>query len=141
MNSLWTLVLAALGILLIIGCSPEAEVPAGHEEVVFLSKDDLKAKMDAGEDFKLVDVLSAESYEAEHIRGAISIPYQTMEEQAPKMLEMNETVVVYCASYSCLASTEAAKKLMEMGYTNVLDYKGGIKEWKEAGLPIARGNE
>jgi len=27
-----------------------------------------------------------------------------------------------------------------MGYTNVSDYKGGKKEWKEAGLPTVSGS-
>ncbi len=52
------------------------------------------------------------------------------------MLKKDETIVVYCASFDCQASTNAAQKLLSMGYTDVLDYKGGLKEYKEAGLPM-----
>jgi rhodanese-related sulfurtransferase len=121
---------------LILGCRPETGVSTGYDDVVYMSKDELKAKIDAGDSFKIVDVLSAKSYGSGHISGAISIPIQSLEEQAPKMLKKDETIVVYCASYDCLSSTEAAKKLTNMGYSSVFDYKGGIKEWMESGLPI-----
>lgn len=45
--------------------------------------------------------------------------------------------VLYCWSFLCTASTTAARKLSAMGY-RVLDYKGGLKEWKEKGNPLAR---
>jgi len=50
--------------------------------------------------------------------------------------DRDRTVVLYCASYDCPASTEAAKRLMRMGFTSVFDYKGGLEEWKRAGYPV-----
>ena len=43
--------------------------------------------------------------------------------------DMNAEVVVYCANYGCPASIEAGKTLKRLGYTNVHDFKGGMKEW------------
>jgi rhodanese-related sulfurtransferase len=43
------------------------------------------------------------------------------------------TIVTYCSSFDCEASTIAAKKLESYGFKNVLEFKGGLKDWKEAG--------
>jgi rhodanese-related sulfurtransferase len=39
--------------------------------------------------------------------------------------------VVYCASTQCPAGKKLAEKLVAEGYTHVLEYAGGIKEWAE----------
>lgn len=88
------------------------------------------------EPFKLVEVLSEDDYKKGHISGAINIPLDKLKEKAPDQLQKNETIVVYCGSYSCGASTKAAKKLTEMGYTNVLDFKASKKGWVDAGFPL-----
>ncbi len=90
------------------------------------------------EDYLLVDVLSPESYAKGHIKGAISFPNETINNQsAAAKLPKNAFVVVYCASFHCYASTSAAKKLSELGY-KVFDYKGGLQEWKERGNALVK---
>lgn len=101
-----------------------------------ISTKDLKEMMDSGKKFKLVDVLSGEHYEKEHIKGAISIPLDEIEKKAEKLLEKNELIVTYCAGFKCLASTGAAEKLASMGYKNVSDYKGGLQDYKANNLPV-----
>ncbi|MDD5167168.1 MAG: rhodanese-like domain-containing protein [Candidatus Omnitrophica bacterium] len=96
----------------------------------------LQAMMAKGEKFKLVDVLGKESFEKEHIKGSISMPMDEIEKKAAKFLKKEEKVVVYCASFDCQASTHAAEKLIALGYKNVLDYKGGLKDSKEGGFPL-----
>jgi len=100
-----------------------------------ITRDDLKKKMDAGEKFKLIDVLSAQHFSEEHLPRAINIPLGEIEARAEE-LEKDEEIVVYCASFECTASTAAAEKLEALGFTNVLDYEGGIKDWKEAGYEL-----
>ncbi|MEW6100767.1 MAG: rhodanese-like domain-containing protein [Candidatus Omnitrophota bacterium] len=101
-----------------------------------ISRDELMKMQETGENFKLVDVLDKTHYETEHIKGAISLPVNEIEKKAKALLKKEEKIVVYCASFDCQASTIAAQKLMAMGYKDVLDYKGGIKDYKEAGLPL-----
>ncbi len=101
-----------------------------------ITRDDLLKRMLSKEAFKLVDVLSADSYAKEHIKGAISIPVDEIEKKAPGVLKNDDRIIVYCASFDCQASTHAAQKLVDLGYTHVWDYKGGLKDYKEAGLPL-----
>lgn len=100
----------------------------------------LKKKLDAKEAFVLLDARSRQSYEEEHIAGAISVPVDEAEKKAGKIIpDKKKEIITSCGSFECPASTILAEKLIRMGYKKVSDYKGGIKEWKEAGYPTKRG--
>ena len=88
--------------------------------------------------FTLVDVLSEESYKEGHIPGAINIPLENLESLAERYLDNRDTIVVYCGSYSCQASTKATRKLLEMDYENTLDFKAGKRGWQHAGLELEK---
>jgi rhodanese-related sulfurtransferase len=47
-------------------------------------------------------------------------------------------LVLYCASPQCWMSYNAALRAINMGYTNVLWYRGGIEFWKRAGQRVER---
>ena len=86
----------------------------------------------------LFDVRSEESYKAGHIDGALSFPVKTINKAtAEKRLTGDSKIIVYCASFECHASTQAAKTLSSLGY-KVVDYKGGIKEWQEKGNKLEK---
>ncbi len=102
-----------------------------------ITTEELKKKIDGGaQDFYLVDVLSAGSFEARHVPGAKSVPsgpdfLEKFEKEigAPKEAE----VIVYCASNTCHASVQAAETLEKAGYTNVAHYADGLAGWQNAG--------
>ncbi len=100
-----------------------------------ITKEELKKKMDNRE-VTVIEVLSKESYNKGHIRGAINIPLEKIGKEARERFDKDEPLVVYCSNYDCTASPSAAKKLETLGFTNVYDYEGGKEEWKQAGLPI-----
>ena len=75
----------------------------------------------------VVDVRSLEEYNEGHIPNAISVPLETIENEAEtKLKNKNDLILVYCRSGR--RSREAALKLIEKGYTNVIDF-GGIQDW------------
>ena len=45
-------------------------------------------------------------------------------------------LVLYCLSTQCWMSYNAALRAINLGYTNVLWYRGGIEAWKQAGMPV-----
>jgi rhodanese-related sulfurtransferase len=108
------------------------------EQIKFISMSHLKRMIDGGERFRLLDVRDKEDYAKEHIKGAASLPLDSLDE-AKKLFQPSDTIVVYCDSYVCSASTSAAEMLAKIGFTNVRDYKGGIREWKTNGLPTESG--
>ena len=75
----------------------------------------------------VVDVRSLEEYDEGHIPNAISVPLETIENEAEtKLKNKDDLILVYCRSGR--RSREAALRLIEKGYTNVIDF-GGIQDW------------
>jgi thiol peroxidase len=105
-------------------------------ETKSITRDELVKLQNAGKPFKLVDVLDTDHYEREHIKGAISIPLLEIREKAKSLLKEDDLIITYCSSFDCNASSSAAKILLSMGYTNVYHYAGGLKDYKEANLPM-----
>lgn len=98
-----------------------------------LSYDELKKMKDKHEDFVLIDVLPEESFNDAHIPDSINIPLKNadFENQVESAAGgKKEKVVVYCASFDCNASRNAADKLDDAGFTDVYAYEGGVKEWQ-----------
>jgi thioredoxin-dependent peroxiredoxin len=105
-------------------------------EIKTITRDELVKLQNSGKQFKLIDVLDSSSYAKGHLPKAISIPIKELREKANKLLSKDELVVVYCGSFDCQASTTAAKILIQQGFKNVLDYKGGLQDYKEGNLPL-----
>ena len=77
----------------------------------------------------LIDVRSEEEYNEEHLGGAISLPLETVENDADKKIpSKDKIIVVYCNSGT--RSKEAKIKLEKLGYTNVYDM-GAMSNWYE----------
>ena len=108
--------------------------------LVDIDTESLRRKIYKGEEFILVDALSLISYAASHLPGAISMPPESVDGLAPRRIpDLGTEVVVYCASPSCESSVAVAERLIELGYRNVLHYRGGKQDWSKAGLPFEGG--
>jgi rhodanese-related sulfurtransferase len=83
----------------------------------------------------LVNALARQGFEEARIPGSINIPASDALRVAPDLLARDQRIVVYCASRSCTASPTLAQKLVDLGYSEVTDFEGGLEEWERAGLP------
>ena len=101
-----------------------------------ITREQLKEKMDRGDDFVLVEALSREHYESSHLPGATNLPYEFVDEAGKVLPDKDAEIVVYCMNPDCLASGEEARELEEMGYERVLHYAGGKQDWIHAGLRV-----
>lgn len=63
-----------------------------------ISREQLKEKMDRGEDFTLVETLDEEHYELAHLPGAINLPPGEFNRAQELIPDKKSEVVVYCAS-------------------------------------------
>ncbi len=97
--------------------------------------DDVKARLDRGDKFLLVDVREESEYAKDHLPGAVhlgkGIIERDIEERVP---ELGTEVVLYCGGG--YRSALAADNLQKMGYTNVLSMDGGIRGWREKHFPL-----
>ena len=72
------------------------------------------------------------------IKGAVSIPYNDVENRLTELLHVpvDTPVVVYCDGAECNASIKLTSVLESMGYRYVFVFFGGWNEWQNSGLPV-----
>jgi rhodanese-related sulfurtransferase len=111
-------------------------VAAAKQNVTEISPADARQQAEAGEAI-LVDVREDEDWRegraegAKHLsRGIIELE---IEEQIP---DVTTPIICYCGGGS--RSALVAESLQKMGYQNVRSMAGGMRAWKEAGLPLAK---
>jgi sulfur-carrier protein adenylyltransferase/sulfurtransferase len=89
---------------------------------------ELKAKMDAGEDFLLVDVREPAEYEIVQIPGSVLIPKgDILNGSALAQLPQDKQIVLHCKSG--VRSAEALAALKAAGLTNSVHVQGGVLAW------------
>jgi rhodanese-related sulfurtransferase len=100
--------------------------------------DDVKKKLDRGDSFHLVDVREDSEWAAGHLPRAQHLGKGVIERDIEtKIPDTAAEIVLYCGGG--FRSALAADNLQKMGYTNVISMDGGVRGWKEAGLPIENG--
>jgi rhodanese-related sulfurtransferase len=105
-----------------------------------ITRDEIKAHLDAGEPITLVETLRTEHFEQGHLPGAVHIHFEEVDERAPGLLpDKDALIVTYCSNTACRNSGAAQAKLARLGYTNVLKYAEGKDDWVAAGLPLEAG--
>ncbi len=97
--------------------------------------DDVKAKLDRGEKFYLVDVREESEYARDHLPGAIHLGKGILERDIEQRIpDPAAPVVLYCGGG--FRSALAADALQKMGYTNVVSMDGGMRDRK---YPLTSG--
>ncbi len=86
---------------------------------------ELKEKLDSGEDFQLIDVREDFEYETSNI-GGLLIPLGGIVIEADKVSK-DKPVVVMCRSGK--RSAAAIMQLEQLGYTNLSNLQSGILAW------------
>ena len=84
--------------------------------------------MASDKDFILLDVRTPEEYAGGHIPGALQLTNETFTKQDAENLLKNkaQTIYVYCRSGR--RSKQSSQKLVDFGYTNVIEI-GGILDY------------
>jgi rhodanese-related sulfurtransferase len=99
---------------------------------------DVKARLDRGEKFLLIDVREESEYAKDHLPDAVhlgkGIIERDIEERVPNH---NTEMILYCGGG--FRSALAADNLQKMGYTRAISMDGGIRDWRERGFPLVKG--
>jgi rhodanese-related sulfurtransferase len=100
----------------------------------------VKARLDRGERFELIDVREDGEFAVDRARGARPIGRGVLERDVETLIPDHATpIVLYCGGG--FRSALAADNLQKMGYTNVISMDGGMRAWREAGYPVESGEE
>lgn len=81
-------------------------------------------------DVQLVDVRTSQEYRKGHLAKAQNIDYyqkSKFDEEFGK-LDRSKPLYIYCRSGH--RSRKAAARLINMGFSLIIDLKGGIKNWR-----------
>jgi rhodanese-related sulfurtransferase len=63
-----------------------------------INREELQAKIDRGDPFRLVEALPPEAYQRGHLPGAVNVPADKVAALAPRLLpDKSAEIVVYCA--------------------------------------------
>lgn len=96
---------------------------------------DVRARLDRGEDFLIIDVREESEFAAGTLPGAIHIGKGVIERDLEKLVpDLSRELVLFCGGG--FRSVLAAESIQKMGYQNVISMDGGWSGWKQAGYPI-----
>jgi sulfur-carrier protein adenylyltransferase/sulfurtransferase len=106
---------------------PQAQAAEQENEVPEITVQDLKQKLDNGEDINVLDVREPHEYEVANI-GVRLIPLGELPQRLAE-LDQDETFAIHCKTGG--RSANAVKLLQDAGFQNVYNVKGGITAWSE----------
>ena len=122
-------VIALTAVLILTGCGSSADDKTADDKKTYrqVSPEEAAAMMEEETDYIILDVRTQEEYETAHIPGAICIPNETIgTEDIPELPDKEQLILVYCRSGN--RSKQASEKLVNQGYTNIVEF-GGINSW------------
>jgi glyoxylase-like metal-dependent hydrolase (beta-lactamase superfamily II)/rhodanese-related sulfurtransferase len=104
--------------------------------VPFMSMQEVRQRAEAGgAGFVVLDVREADAYRAGHIPGARHVPRGQLELRVNDEFPDPTVRIVLCCELG-LISTLATATLRDMGFRRAVALDGGMKGWREAGLPL-----
>ncbi len=104
-------------------CSDKTQESPSIGEATVITRPELVSLIEQGT-VTIVDARDPNAYQAGHIDGAVLFS----EEALPA--DKNARLVFYCGGTRCPAAGKAARKALELGYTNVMVFKDGWSGWK-----------
>ena len=106
---------------------PQAQAAEEDNGVPEITVQELKAKMDNGEDVNVLDVREPHEYEVANI-GVKLIPLGELPQRLTE-LDGSENFAIHCKTGG--RSAKAVKLLQDAGFEHVYNVKGGITAWSE----------
>ena len=93
-----------------------------------INMDAAKTIFEVPGEYIILDVRRADEFAEGHIPGAINVANEDIgDEEIAELPDKNQTIYVYCRSGN--RSKQAAEKLVNLGYKNIIEF-GGIIDWK-----------
>lgn len=142
-KKMWALIGLLAGLtLLVAACGPTSSAPDDNAAAAgeFSKNADGYADINVEQ---LAELLENENltlvnvhipYDGEIPQTDLFIPFDQIADNLDQLPDKDAQLVLYCRSGSM--STSAARELVELGYSNVLEVDGGFNAWKAAGYEL-----
>jgi rhodanese-related sulfurtransferase len=106
-------------------------------QIARIGVDDLKARIDSGEDLVIVDLRRALDVKAEPetIPGAVRMDAQELERTSDR-LPRDREIILFCTCPNEATSAQVALLLRRQGIRRIRPLKGGLAGWRERGYPL-----
>ena len=92
-----------------------------------ITVEEMKARLDAGERFRLIDVREPSEHATAKIAGSELKPLGQIMSWASELTDKDEEIVLHC--HHGMRSDRACQYLAAQGFANVKNLIGGIDEW------------
>jgi rhodanese-related sulfurtransferase len=111
-------------------------VNEARKQIREVTIDDVRARLQRGDKFLLIDVREESEFAKDHLPGAIHLGKGVIERDIEQRVPAVDTpMILYCGGG--FRSALAADNLRKMGYTEVQSMDGGVRGWREKGLPMS----
>ena len=113
--------------LFLAGCmvTKTSETSSSYKTI---SSKEAQQMIEDNKDALILDVRTVAEYESGHIPNAVNLSNEDIQAgKVDSLKDKSQLIMVYCRSGN--RSRQAAQKLAELGYTNVVDF-GGIQSWQ-----------
>ena len=97
-------------------------------QIQYVSMEEITTIVQENTNYIILDARTIDEYNEGHIPNAICIPNETIDETVTEQLpNKDQLILIYCRSGN--RSKQAALKLQQLGYTNLVEF-GGIIDWE-----------
>ena len=138
MNRIYAIVISVMFLIIFSGCINETRPPE-KAQFTDITVQQGKEMIDRGEVF-ILDVRRQDEYNEGHIKGSTLIPVQDIPEkelnESLASLPRDKKILVYCRTGR--RSALASEILVNNGFKEVYNMKGGITDWTNAGYEVEK---
>ena len=130
------------GVFLLFSTTVLAEekpyAPESIQDVVIVSAEQAIEMILSTPELLVIDSRKKTEYLKGHIEGSINILNTQLEREDLERIAPDKTkaILFYCNGVRCLRSTDSINKARSWGYSNLIWFRGGWKEWTDKRLPV-----
>ena len=123
---------------LVVSADGKPFAPESIDGVVIVTAEEAIELILDNPDMPIIDSRKKTEYVKGHIEGAVSLLDTEMTEQDIRSIapDSETAILFYCNGVRCLRSSNAIARVKDWGYTNLIWFRGGWKEWSEKRLPV-----
>src|SRR5919202_1737570 len=97
-----------------------------------VSAPELKAMLHDGAELALLDVREPGQFGESHLLFATPLPYSRLELDIAALVPRRSVRIVLCDDGTLGVADVAAKRLRDIGYSDVSVFEGGTRAWRQA---------